>query len=119
MKSLTDIVNTAQNALTKGIKVAGRSLLIPAAAAGLALGTANKAEAGPVQVGYTPTQVSTVNSPIFGLGDTSSEYFLMSTYGTGSINKNFAGNGQDVPRFTNPSSAQDAASHQQPVYVPA
>lgn len=81
------------------------------AAIGLAALVGGEAKAAPVQVTYMPNQVGTVAAPIVGLGSTSTDYLLTNQFGTSTLNLNFNGNGQQVPGFENPSTAKDAASH--------
>lgn len=65
---------------------------------------------GQVVVNYSPDQIGSVSAPVEGLGATSSDYLLTGVGGTAELEKNFTTNGQDSGIFSNPTTAQDAAS---------
>lgn len=73
------------------------------------VGSAQHTDAAMI-VNYTPNQIGLVSAPIVGLGETTSDYLLTNAFGTSTLDKNFNGNNQQIPGFSNPTTAKDAAS---------
>ena len=61
-------------------------------------------------ISFTPDQTGLTDKPILGMSQTTDDFYLTSAGGLYSLDKNFSGNYQDTPEFSNPQTAIDAAS---------
>ena len=62
------------------------------------------------EVSYTTDQTGTISAPALGIGANSTHYILTGSGVSRSLDKNFTGNNQETPIFTNPNNAIDSAS---------